>query len=281
MCSRILQTEICFYLFYGSFLSFVCMFVLPFYHSVLCVPSRHKTRFVRFFRSLLCCASASKRVENSEKASEFIHTFEFVRVSRPNFLRVKHSFTKRPFMERPTLPKGRAGLKRKISVLQQGWCDVKDSRTDDRVMKPSPKTYQTEDVEPKNEVVAESEQAEAVEKPKAAVRATKSQPSSSESKQTLMVDYERKKSVPGGTDRDVVLFFIHGVGGSLDVWRSQLDFFSQQGYETIALDLLGHGDSSAPKIAAAYTFYALSKEVTYIFKKYARRTNILIGHSYG
>ncbi|CAG06622.1 unnamed protein product, partial [Tetraodon nigroviridis] len=108
-----------------------------------------------------------------------------------------------------------------------------------------------------------------------------SQRSSSEPKGTAMVDYERTKWVPGGTDPEVVLFFIHGVGGSLDVWRSQLEFFSQQGYETIAVDLLGHGDSSAPKVAAAYTFYALSKEVTYIFMKYAGRTNVLIGHSYG
>lgn len=177
-------------------------------------------------------------------------------------------------MQRPTFPKGRAGPKRKIKVLQKGRCDVKDSRTDDTVMERSPKTYLMEDIEPEDKIDAESDTAEAGKKPKAAVRSRKSQPSSSEPEQTVMV-------VPGGTDPDVALFFIHGVGGSLDVWRSQLHFFSQQGYETIALDLLGHGDSSAPKIAAAYTFYALSKEVTYIFKKYARRTNILIGHSYG
>lgn len=184
-------------------------------------------------------------------------------------------------METSTFPKGKAGLKRKIRVLQKGRCDVKDSRTDDTAMEPSPKTYQTEDTEPNKEVDDDSDTAEAVERPKAVSRSRKSQPSSSKPKQAMMVDYERKKSVPGGTDPDAVLFFIHGVGGSLDVWRSQLDFFSQQGYETIALDLLGHGDSSAPKIAAAYTFYALSKEVTCIFKKYARRRNILIGHSYG
>lgn len=258
---------------------FACL--LLFYHSLLCVPSRHKTRFVRFFKSLLCCTSTSTRVEHSEKTSEFIHTFEFVRVSRPNFLRVKHSFSRRPFVETSTFPKGKAGLKRKIRVLQKGRCDVQDSRTDDTAMEPSPKTCQTEDTEPNKEVDDDSDTAEAVEKPKAVVRSRKSRPSSSKPKQAMVVDCEKKKSVPGGTDPDVVLFFIHGVGGSLDVWRSQLDFFSQQGYETIALDLLGHGDSSAPKIAAAYTFYALSKGVTCIFKKYARRTNILIGHSYG
>lgn len=248
------------------------MFVLLFYHSLLCVPSRHKTRFVRFLRSFLCCTSSSTSVECCKKTSESIHTFEFVRVSRPNFLRVKHGFTRRTLTRRPTFPKRRAGLKPKMGVLQKGLCDAKVSRTGDTEMEPSPKTYQTEDMGPNNEVDADSE---------AAVRNGKSRPSSSEPKQTVLIDYERKKSVLRGTDPDVVLFFIHGVGGSLDIWRSQLDFFSQQGYETIALDLLGHGDSSAPKVAAAYTFYALSKEVTCIFKKYARRQNILIGHSYG
>lgn len=260
---------------------FAC--ALLFYHSVLCVPSRHKTRFVRFFKSLLCCtSSAPTAVEHPQKTSEAVHTVEFVRVSRPNFLRVKRSFTRRPFVARDALPKGgRAGLKRKIRVLQKRRRDVRDSRTGDALMGPSPKAHQTEVTDPNSEVVADSDGAEAVQKPKAAARAGKPQPSSPEPKRTVMVNYDRTKSVPGGTDPDVVLFFIHGVGGSLDVWRSQQDFFSQRGYETIALDLLGHGDSSAPNVAAAYTFYALSKEVAYVFKKYARRTNSLIGHSYG
>lgn len=148
-------------------------------------------------------------------------------------------------------------------------------------MELSLQTCQTEDIEPNHEVDTDSDMTEAVGKPEDTVDSKNSQLSSSERKQAEMVDYERETSVSIGAYPDVVLFFIHGIGGSLDIWRNQLDFFSQQGYETIALDLLGHGDSSAPKVAAAYTFYALTKEVTYIFKKYARKTNILIGHAYG
>lgn len=207
-------------------------------------------------------------VEQHERTSESIHTFEFVRVSRPNFLRVKHGVLKRPLVEAP-------GLRRKISVLQKGWGDVKASRAEDSVKEPSLKTYPTEDIETNRGGCS----AGAVKRTKAAAGARAQQPP--QAGPTGMVAQERTTSAAGGTAPDVVLFFIHGVGGSLDVWRGQLDFFSQRGYETIALDLLGHGNSSAPKIAAAYTFYALSKEVTRIFKKYARRTNILIGHSYG
>uniref|UniRef100_A0A3P9B6K1 Protein ABHD8 n=1 Tax=Maylandia zebra TaxID=106582 RepID=A0A3P9B6K1_9CICH len=98
---------------------------------------------------------------------------------------------------------------------------------------------------------------------------------------TVLIDSKRMISSCKGTHSDVALFFVHGVGGSLDIWSSQLDFFSRLGYEVIAPDLAGHGASTAPQIAAAYTFYALAEDLRAIFKRYARKRNILIGHSYG
>ncbi|XP_026133945.1 protein ABHD8-like [Carassius auratus] len=100
-------------------------------------------------------------------------------------------------------------------------------------------------------------------------------------KRTVLIDTERSISSCKGTHSDVALFFIHGVAGSLHIWGSQLDFFSRLGYEVIAPDLAGHGGSTAPQIAAAYTFYALAEDLRAIFKRYARKRNILIGHSYG
>ncbi|XP_058506577.1 protein ABHD8 [Solea solea] len=100
-------------------------------------------------------------------------------------------------------------------------------------------------------------------------------------KRTVFINSKRVISSCKGMDTDVALFFVHGVGGSLDIWGSQLDFFSRLGYEVIAPDLAGHGASTAPQIAAAYTFYALAEDLRAIFKRYARKRNILIGHSYG
>lgn len=100
-------------------------------------------------------------------------------------------------------------------------------------------------------------------------------------KRTVLIDSKRVISSCKGTHPDVALFFIHGVGGSLDIWSSQMNFFSRLGYEVIAPDLAGHGASKAPQIAAAYTFYALAEDLRAIFKRYARKRNILIGHSYG
>ncbi|NWW80385.1 ABHD8 protein, partial [Climacteris rufus] len=100
-------------------------------------------------------------------------------------------------------------------------------------------------------------------------------------KKVVTVDCKKQITSCKGGHGDVVLFFIHGVGGSLDIWKEQLDFFTKLGYEVVAPDLAGHGCSSAPPIAAAYTFYALAEDMRAVFKRYAKKRNILIGHSYG
>ncbi|NWX17163.1 ABHD8 protein, partial [Aegotheles bennettii] len=100
-------------------------------------------------------------------------------------------------------------------------------------------------------------------------------------KKVINIDCKKQITSCKGTHSDVVLFFIHGVGGSLDIWKEQLDFFTKLGYEVVAPDLAGHGCSSAPQIAAAYTFYALAEDMRAVFKRYAKKRNILIGHSYG
>lgn len=80
-----------------------------------------------------------------------------------------------------------------------------------------------------------------------------------------------------------ILFFLHGVGGSADIWSSQLSYFVAQGYQVIAPDMLGHGFSSCPDKAKAYTFTKLFKDILTIFDAYVteNRKCIVFGHSYG
>ncbi|CAH1797484.1 unnamed protein product [Owenia fusiformis] len=82
-------------------------------------------------------------------------------------------------------------------------------------------------------------------------------------------------------DHSAVLFFFHGVGGSADVWKPQVDYFRKEGYEIIVPDLLGHGYSQAPKTQSAYHFKELTKDIVAIFDRYCKRRNVIIGHSYG
>ncbi|XP_059170986.1 protein ABHD8-like [Physella acuta] len=83
------------------------------------------------------------------------------------------------------------------------------------------------------------------------------------------------------THEDVVLFFIHGVGGSSDVWCSQSKYFASRGYEIVIPDLIGHGFSCAPKNAKAYHFKEIAADLEELFDKYCKRRNIIVGHSYG
>ncbi|KAK3601462.1 hypothetical protein CHS0354_033597 [Potamilus streckersoni] len=80
---------------------------------------------------------------------------------------------------------------------------------------------------------------------------------------------------------DTVLFFIHGVGGSSEVWRAQLDFFTKFDVEIIAPDLIGHGDSCAPYKPEAYHFQEICTDLEEIFDRYCKRQNVIIAHSYG
>ncbi|ESO87579.1 hypothetical protein LOTGIDRAFT_75209, partial [Lottia gigantea] len=82
-------------------------------------------------------------------------------------------------------------------------------------------------------------------------------------------------------DNNSVLFFIHGVGGSSDIWKSQIDYFRKLGYEIVAPDLIGHGLSCAPKDLKSYHFDQIAADIEEIFDKYCKRNNVVIGHSYG
>lgn len=78
-----------------------------------------------------------------------------------------------------------------------------------------------------------------------------------------------------------VLFFLHGVGGCGDVWYHQLKYFQEAGFEMVIPDMLGHGFSKAPKQTSAYKFRELAADMLAVFDRYAKKRNVLIGHSYG
>lgn len=260
-----------------------------------------------FIEGLLCClTSKSTNVVVPVETSEPADGFEFVEVKPGRVLRVRHIIPDRPVVEEPTGQGGSVSCKRKITVYRNGQLFIEN--LSDRASG-EPRNYQNGDTEPNSTVDVEltdsansvppvnmpeptsaspakdgtSEAGAGGDAPAAAQTEQSQQPRRRrrKPKRTVVIDCERKITACKGTHADVVLFFIHGVGGSLDIWGSQLDFFSRLGYEVIAPDLAGHGASSAPQIAAAYTFYALAEDMRLVFKRYARKRNILIGHSYG
>ena len=83
------------------------------------------------------------------------------------------------------------------------------------------------------------------------------------------------------SQQDLVLFFFHGVGGSSDIWKPQLNYFSNLGYEIVAPDLIGHGLSCAPRNKSAYHFDEILTDLAAVFDKYCKKKNVIIAHSYG
>ncbi|KAG9350719.1 hypothetical protein JZ751_024608 [Albula glossodonta] len=249
---------------------------------------------------ILCCLTGkSANVVVPIETSEAADGFEFVEVKPGRVLRVRHIIPERPaVMEQVTGQGGTVHCKRKITVYRNGQLVIENMGDMVRSELLNGQNGETEpnntaevdnadcnapatstnspnpNLAPQQQQQLPQEQQPQQEQPQPRRRRRKP-------KRTVVIDCERKISSCKGTHSDVALFFIHGVGGSLDIWGSQLEFFSRLGYEVIAPDLAGHGASSAPQIAAAYTFYALAEDMRAIFKRYARRRNILIGHSYG
>ena len=81
-----------------------------------------------------------------------------------------------------------------------------------------------------------------------------------------------------------LLFFIHGVGGCARIWHHQMSYFAALGYDVCAVDLPGHGASASagpPLDKDAFQFLRMAEQVLAVFDTYAKRRNVIIGHSYG
>ncbi|XP_029606256.1 protein ABHD8-like [Salmo trutta] len=260
---------------------------------------------------LLCCLTGkSANVVVPIETSEPADGYEFVEVKPGRVLRVRHVIPEREVEEEPSGPGGSVHCKRKITVYRNGQLLIEnlgDAVRQELLHAPNGEaepncTVEVELADPPSNPTPNPDTK--VDKTGSVVgtggsgaggTATAPAPilrlapdltqqprkRRRKPKRTVVIDSERKITSCKGTHADVALFFVHGVGGSLDIWGSQLDFFFRLGYEVIVPDLVGHGASSAPQIAAAYTFYALAEDMRAIFKRYARKRNILIGHSYG
>ncbi|CAL9688470.1 unnamed protein product [Knipowitschia caucasica] len=250
--------------------------------------------------SILCCLTGkSEGLVLPLESSQPSDGYEFVEVKPGRVLRVRHIVPERHPVSpddksesKPTDSKDddrSVHCKRKITVYRDGQLVIENLGD---VLHSEILQCQDGDLEPCSTVEVEladykempsspdpnpaPPQVTGESKPAAPPRRRRRKP-----KRTVSIDSRRTISSCKGTHSDVALFFVHGVGGSSDIWKSQLDFFSRLGYEVVAPDLAGHGASRAPQIAAAYTFYALAEDLRAIFKRYARKRNILIGHSYG
>ena len=74
--------------------------------------------------------------------------------------------------------------------------------------------------------------------------------------------------------------FLHGMTGSTHDWANQIPVLSPK-YKVIALDMRGHGKSSAPRTEAKYSIPIFAEDVFRLLKLLSIGKCCLVGHSIG
>jgi len=91
----------------------------------------------------------------------------------------------------------------------------------------------------------------------------------------------RVRVLESGPANGEPVFFVHGWGCSVYVFRRNYAPLAAAGYRVVSADLKGHGLSDKPLDADAYTLDALGSHVLEILDALALPTVALVGHSMG
>lgn len=76
------------------------------------------------------------------------------------------------------------------------------------------------------------------------------------------------------------LIFMHGFTGQSASWAAVMDFASLT-HRAIAIDLIGHGRTDAPKEASRYAFYQAADDLAAVLAKLELRRAAWVGYSMG
>ena len=102
---------------------------------------------------------------------------------------------------------------------------------------------------------------------------------------TLRLYYQ--KAVHGSSaqnsSEERTILFLHGVGGCALLWKKQMEYFCEHGYDVYSPDLYGHGDSQPsrePK-QSDFMFVELRQDILELFDWINPTACIIVSHSYG
>ena len=79
------------------------------------------------------------------------------------------------------------------------------------------------------------------------------------------------------------LIFVHGFPSTWYSWKEQLDYFYEIGYNVVAPDLRGYGDSGKPLLPFSYSLPQLVSDLEIIVKKSTSGgvKPVLVAHDWG
>ncbi len=80
---------------------------------------------------------------------------------------------------------------------------------------------------------------------------------------------------------DEVLFFVHGLGGSVQGWEKMLPYLKKCKHTLIFIDIRGHGFSDKPTEPVECSMRMVAKDIVSILDKENIDKITLVGHSYG
>lgn len=79
----------------------------------------------------------------------------------------------------------------------------------------------------------------------------------------------------------LTLVFLHGVGGNWTLWKKEIKYFRRRDFPVLALDMRGHGRSSAPLDYQRYKHTYFCRDLYCVLQSANVENFALIGHSLG
>ena len=77
------------------------------------------------------------------------------------------------------------------------------------------------------------------------------------------------------------LLFLHGFPSSLHSWRHQIEYFSRQGYDCLAPNLMGYGKTYSPLNKDEYKIKSMVEHLTTLLDHLNINKVIVVGHDWG
>jgi len=81
--------------------------------------------------------------------------------------------------------------------------------------------------------------------------------------------------------KTLTIVFLHGLSANHTTWNNITERLSQLKYNTLSIDLRGHGYSDKSKIKSLYKFEMFSEDIKLILQKEKLDNIILVGYSFG
>ena len=85
----------------------------------------------------------------------------------------------------------------------------------------------------------------------------------------------------GSSNSKPTLLFLHGFPSSLYSWRHQIAYFSQQGYDIVAPNLMGYGKTYSPLDKDKYKIKSMVEHLVVLLDYLDVNSVIVIGHDWG